>query len=278
MTSVYQSPEGKRKILAYYDDARKYLSIDTIEHQVDTPYGTTYVLETGNPDAPALLLFHGSCSNSAMWFGDMPHLAGQFRVLSVDLLGEPGHSDENRPDFQSGDHARWIDCLRRHFQLDTVRMMGNSMGAWMTLQYAAHYPQHVDKMVIIAPSGIVPARLSFVFKSIIYAMQGEKGMKKLGQLIVGDEALPAAVEQFNLLIGQEFKPVIGGLPPVTDAQLAGMQMPILLMCGADDVTLNAAKLADRLRSHCPQAHIQLIPDNGHVIYDVASKVDGFLMG
>ena len=46
-----------------------------------------HVVEDGKPDAPALLLIHGSAASLVCWDLVVPALAGACRVIRVDLLG-----------------------------------------------------------------------------------------------------------------------------------------------------------------------------------------------
>ncbi len=123
----------------------------------------------------------------------------------------------------------------------------------MALKYATRFADKVEKLVLIAPSGIVPARLSFAFKSIFYAMQGEKGLKKIAQLILGIDEILDEVTYFNNLIGKHFTPIIGGLPVFTDDELKRLTMPVMLICGENDVTLNVDNAAKRLNETAKRA-------------------------
>ncbi|SHJ29229.1 Pimeloyl-ACP methyl ester carboxylesterase [Dethiosulfatibacter aminovorans DSM 17477] len=274
--SVYKSNEGKMAILEYYRNIQENINFDYSEKFVDTSFGKTYLLEAGDEKKPTILLFHGSCSNSAMWYGDMGPLSENFHVVSIDILGEPGNSDENRLDIKSDNHALWIDEIVESLGVDKVILAGNSLGGWMALKYATSFPSKVDKIVLIAPSGLVPARLSFVLKSIFYAMQGERGFRKLGELITGMDELPEEVLKFNMLIANHFKPVVGGLPVFSDEDLSKLIMPVMLIYGENDVTADVRKAAERLENHLLNPNIMIIKNNSHVVYNIVEKIIDFL--
>ena len=166
-----------------------------------------------------------------MWYGDIKILSEKFHIFSVDILGEPGNSEAKRLDLKSNDHALWINEILEKLNINKAIFMGNSLGAWMSLKYAVNFPKKVDKLVLIAPSGLVNARLSYVFKSIFYALQGEKGLKKVGKLISGTDKIPEIVLNFNKLVAKNFNPIIGGLPVFSNKELACLTMPTLFLCG-----------------------------------------------
>ncbi len=66
------------------------------------------MLEAGKVENPAVILLHGSCSNSAAWLGDIPTLADKFHVFAVDILGEAGNSEEYRLDIDSDQYPQWL--------------------------------------------------------------------------------------------------------------------------------------------------------------------------
>lgn len=275
---IYKSREGKQKILGFFSSATSALDYKYNETYVDTSYGKTYLFEAGDKKNPPVFLFHGSCSNSAMWYGDIKELLKTYHVYSVDILGEPGKSDENRLNLKSDDHAHWINEILEKLNIDKAMFIGNSLGAWMILKFATHYPSKAEKIVLIAPSGISAPKFSYLFKTIIYAMQGKQGMTKIGQLIYGKDKLPEIVLTFNKLILDNFNPIMGGLPTFSDDALLQLNMPTLFICGEDDAINNAHKMSMRLEKLLEQPTINIIKNNGHIIYNAMDKIIPYLKG
>jgi pimeloyl-ACP methyl ester carboxylesterase len=74
--------------------------------RLPTRAGETFIVACGAEHAPAVLLFHGSASNSAVWMGSVATWAAQFRVYAVDMVGEPGLSAPSRLALASEAHAQ----------------------------------------------------------------------------------------------------------------------------------------------------------------------------
>ena len=75
--SVFKSDEGRRAIVAGYERilgeaGAKY---PLRRRFVETALGTTHLIEAGPESGPALLLLHGTASNSATWLADIPVLS-----------------------------------------------------------------------------------------------------------------------------------------------------------------------------------------------------------
>ncbi len=276
--SVFRSEESRRRILERYDRLLAVFDFAYRERTIETSFGPTYVLEAGPEDPPPLLLFHGSSSNSASWFADIPELTRHFHVFAVDLIGDAGHSAQTRPDMRTDAHALWIGELFAALGIGKASVMGNSLGAWMCLKFASVFPEKVDRMVLLAASGIAPVRLSFVLRLILYSLRGKKGGWAITRMVFGNDEIPQEVLDFIGIISENYFPYTGEIPVLTDAQMARLTMPVLYIGGEDDRLTNVPKCARRLRKILPAASVCVLPGRGHVLFNVLDRVIPFLRG
>ena len=270
MTSVFKSAQGRDKVLTYYNQILGHFPF--AQRYGQTSYGKTFLLEAGSAQNPAVVLLHGSCSNGAIWLGDIPVLAQRFHVFAADLPGEAGNSEDIRPDL--GDYPKWLNELLDVLQLDGAVIIGHSMGGWLALQFAAAYPKRVSALALFAPSGIVEPDQSFLEESIDLVNGGESDA--LGDKVMGD--VPKPVKDFLNLIMENFNPVTGALPMLTDEQMRALTMPVLMLAGEKDVTMNPAQAVERLRRFAPQARTIIIKNAAHVITGAMDTVMPFLLG
>lgn len=273
---VFKSEEGRRKILSFYSKSLGTVNFNYRERYVDTAFGKTYVLEAGDPEKQPVVLIHGSCSNSAAWYGDIPVLAEQYHVFSVDIVGDAGNSEESRLDQRTDEFENWLKDVVDGLGIGKAVLIGNSLGAWISLKFTAAYPEKVEKLVLIAPSGIAPTSASFVVKTILYLMMGKRGRDALNKMIFGKDEIPEAVREFTRLIGESFNPLTGAMPVLSDDQMRSLIMPLLFIAGENDALTNAVKAAERLRKLIPSAEIHIIENNSHVIYDAKRWMLPFL--
>jgi pimeloyl-ACP methyl ester carboxylesterase len=276
--SIFKSKEGRQRILAFYDRLLSQFDFTYRERYIETACGSTYVLEAGGEDLPPLFLFHGSSSNSAAWFADITELALHFHIYSVDLIGDAGHSAETRLDMKTDAYARWVNELFEQLGVEKASIMGNSLGAWMGLKFASVYPEKVEKMVLLAPSGIAPVRLSFVLQLILFSLRGEKGGEAITRMVYGEDEIPQEVLDFIQVISENYSPYTGEVPALSDSEMMRIDMPLLYIAGEDDKLTNAPKSAKRLNRLLPHTSVHLIENTGHVIYDVLDRVIPFLRG
>jgi len=63
MDSIYKSEAGKNLLLGQYQEILGEWPVDSRQFHVDTIHGSTFVIESGQRDNPALILLHGSVAN-----------------------------------------------------------------------------------------------------------------------------------------------------------------------------------------------------------------------
>jgi esterase len=114
-------------------------------------------LEWGSPANPVYVLLHGGNSAAADWQDVATTFADQFRVLAPDLRGR-GFSDwDPLQDYSVAATVADMEAWRGQLGLDRVVLAGHSFGAVVGLVYAARYPRHVERLVLL-DGGPVPDR------------------------------------------------------------------------------------------------------------------------
>ncbi len=270
--SVFRSAEGREKIRAYYNNILNFFPFS--QRFVETSFGRTFALEAGNEDNPAIVLIHGSCSNSAAWLGDMAAFAARFHVFAVDMPGEPGNSDDNRLNFESGEYPMWLSEVMDALGTKNAVIIGNSMGGWLALHFAASHPERTKALVLLAPSGIVPPRQTFTDQTANIANSPEKA-GAVGETVLANASIPKEVLEFMNLVMTNFIPFTGALPVLTDEQMKALTMPVLYIAGTSDVTMDTTKAAQRLSELVPHAKV-ILGDGAHVITSAAETIIPFL--
>src|SRR5512143_243858 len=107
-------------------------------HYLDIPGGS-----------PPLVLLHGLSAN-AHCFGGLigAGLSPSFRVIAPDLRGR-GQSDKPATGYTMADHARDVLSLLDALGLERVVLAGHSFGGYLAIYIAAHFPERVEKLIVI---------------------------------------------------------------------------------------------------------------------------------
>lgn len=284
MASIYKSEAGKQKVLNEY---RKFIDawpVENKQHRIPTSYGETFIIESGNPENPSLVLLHGSLSNSFTWFGDVALLSERFHVFAVDLIGEAGFSAESRPTYQSGAYQQWLGEVTYQLGLEQFSIAGLSLGGWMALRYATVHPERISSLVLLCPGGLAIQRRDFLLRMLVQQIFARGNRSKVIGGVLGMEAgSPEEMDimrkalDFILLITKNEKPRYATLPVFNDAELSRLKMPVLVVFGENDILLNAQKSINRIEQLAPKnATTVLLPGVGHAVIGQAERMVDFL--
>jgi pimeloyl-ACP methyl ester carboxylesterase len=98
---------------------------------------------------PNTIMLHGLTGNLAVWHLKMvPRLRDAFRLTTYDLRGH-GRSDMPPTGYTTQDMAEDLLGLLDALEIDRAHLVGHSLGADVSLHFALHYPDRVDRMVLI---------------------------------------------------------------------------------------------------------------------------------
>lgn len=277
MRSIYKSAEGERAVRERYLEILKRLPVPNQQLHVQTCEGETFIVACGDRNAPPLLLLHGSVTNSAMWMGDVAAWAEHFRVYAVDMIGEAGLSAPSRPPLASEAHALWLDDVMQALSLTRASMVGVSLGGWLALDYATRRPERVESLVVLCPGGVGRQKLRIVFKTIAVRMLGDRGVRKLREMVLGrpPDNLSPAIQYFSL-IHKNFRTRMVKMPVFSDDALKRLTMPVMAILGGKDVLLDSAHTKQRLERNVAHTEIRYFPDAGHFIPDQTAPILEFL--
>jgi pimeloyl-ACP methyl ester carboxylesterase len=275
-TQGYKTPAGKQAVMNFYDGVLANWPVPHETRTIRTRHGKTFVITSGSPAYPPLILLHGAASNSMAWAGEVAHLVKHYRVYAVDIPGEPGKSEIAWLSFEGPAWAEWLDDVRAGLEIDRFALAGLSWGGWLALKYATTYPEHVTDLVLLTPGGITQDNLGFLLRMLPLFMLGRWGQRRAMRLMFGDAPIPDGVVEGMGLIMKHFKGRRDVPPLFSDDDLRRLTMPLLLIGGDKDGLREMHGIAARLGSLAPQLEVEIVPGAGHAIVNTAPRILQFL--
>ncbi len=195
MSTIYKKAGSKAKVLELYDQQLEKLNTPYHDIYVDTPFGETHLVETGNMDGTPLLLFHGGNSTTAYNLLALKFLLNDFHVYAVDTIGHPGKSAEVSLPAKNYDYGKWAGSVIGALGYESMACMGPSFGGGILAKTMSVAPEKIIKAVLLVPAGIknAPAykSMSMIFPMIMYWITGND--KWLIKCI-----LPMAISENNI--------------------------------------------------------------------------------
>ncbi|MEI5909301.1 alpha/beta hydrolase [Bacillus spongiae] len=151
MKSRFKTLEGKQALYDSYDQLLHLWDVPYEERDIETRYGQTHLIITGDEHNPPLVLFHGTGDNSAiMWIYNIQALSKKFYVIAVDTLGGAGKSEPNEHYSKDFVPHLWIDDILNTLAIHKTHMAGVSYGVYLTLSYEIYNPDRVEKIICMA--------------------------------------------------------------------------------------------------------------------------------
>lgn len=280
----YKSDAGRVAVETAYADILSHWPVANEQRRIQTRSGETFVIACGPKDAPALILLHGSVANSASWMGNIETYARHYRCYCIDMIGEPGFSAPVREPLDSEAHALWLDDVMAALGVEQAAFVGLSLGGWLALDYARRRPGKVRALAGIAPAGIGKQK-NLLLKVFPLLLLGKKGAKKVRAMVLGPEMQKATERplvkrfvEFNATVMNNFRGRIVKIPLLSDEELAGLDVPVLIIAGGKDILVDSEHTRARLEAVAPQVALDYRPDGYHFIPDSAEQICAFFEG
>lgn len=155
----------------YANEHSKFVNIDGLNiHYRDEGRG------------PTLILLHGVASSLQTWDGWVSELRDNYRIIRIDL---PGHGLTG-PDKNGYDIDYMTDKLNKfmtRLRIDKASLAGNSLGGYISWEYAVRYPEKVDKLILLDAAGF-PQKMPFIMSFAAWPGVGEMSQIFMPRFVV----------------------------------------------------------------------------------------------
>jgi len=136
-----------------------------------------------------ILCIHGITANCRFWDCLASALSPHHRVITMDLRGR-GLSDKPPTGYSIEHHCKDVLALMEDQGLQQPVLMGHSLGAFISLVFAAQYPQRVDRLILVDGGGrLSETQMAKVFAGI------KPSLDRLGQVFPSLDAYLSQMKQ-----------------------------------------------------------------------------------
>lgn len=292
-------------LLALLACAPRYASMGPIEPAdlwSPLPVQTTRVgnldiafVDSGGEGTPVVFI-HGLSSYMGFWEYQLEALAGNHRVLALDL---PGYGASSRPDAPCTPpwYADVVSDWMFAVGVDRASVVGHSMGGQVAMELALRHPERVDRLVLSAPAGFesfTPGAASFIkaYWTEGRALQSTEEQVRANFLTMvfneHDEGVERLLqERVRLGLSPRFagtsvavsRSVAGMLDfPVGD-RAAAIAAPTLIVYGSEDRMIpnpvftggRTRAIAERAHRTIPHSRLLLVEGAGHTVHHDAPR-------
>ncbi|MDG4764652.1 alpha/beta hydrolase [Solwaraspora sp. WMMD406] len=267
----FTSTAAHDRFLAAYRQAMAELPQPDQTLDVRTSYGVVrlYRFTGADPDADPLLLVPGRASAAPIWADNLPALLRLRSVYTIDLLGEPGMSVQQRPIDTPEDHAQWLHEVLVELPEPAVHLVGLSIGGWTATNLVVHQPEKIASVTLLDPV-LVFADLSWqaILRSIPASVRWfPKSWRDDFASWTANDAPVEDVPVARMIEAgmQTYALKLSAPHRITPEDLAGVRTPTLALLASESRmhdTTEAVEVAERA---LPEATVIVYPDASHAI-------------
>ena len=246
---------------------------------LDRPGCRIYYEVTGS--GPPIIFAHGLGSNHLTWWQQVPHFSDRYTCVTFAHRGYPPGSEIGVPDPKN--FADDLAALIEHLQLPDVRLVAQSMGGWISIEYILAHPNHkVRALVLASTCGTIhkpsipladPQRLAEwneraaaaradMARRGISPPAGERMAREQPELHFLYRAIANASAAFDR---EELRKHLYAMATRPPDVLRSVAIATLFITGGEDTTYQPF-LSDALAPLMPNARVEQVPDSGHSVY------------
>lgn len=268
--TIYKSAAGKEAVLKLYDSQLARLGVPCLERDVDTDFGRTHLIETGNLQGIPLLVFHGGNATSPCNLLSCGFLMETFHLYAADTIGHPGKSAEVSLSARNSDYGVWAGQVISALGYESIRCMGGSFGAGILAKAMCAAPEKIRRAVLYVPAGIRNAPSvhygSMLFPMMLYWItKEERWLKKcLLPMALTEDAVPEEIYETARLSIKHAK-IKAGMPGnVSRRDMQRCRAPALVMAAERDCLFPARRVLPRAQKILPNCTAYLLEGRGHI--------------
>jgi len=267
--NIYRNSEVGPRMAQLTHTIAARLNTPFKEHDIDTTFARTRVIEGGNLDGPPLVVLHGGGANSYLALGFVHALLETYHVYGIDTPGQPGSSECVFIDPRGNDTGQWLVEVLDGLALDSARFLGISWGGFLLQRLAAVAPQRIERAIMMVPAGVInppliPMLRDFLLPQALCRLTGRSTfLNRLFNAVFTDLDDPEAREFFTCF----FKDCNADVRPMklsTPDEMAGFTAPKLVFGADQDICFPGKPLQERCEAvFPPPLTFRLLEDSKH---------------
>lgn len=267
----WDSAEGQDQFMTAYEES--FAQMPAAEEAIDvrTDFGIVRLYRfagTGDATAP-LVLLPGRSSASPVWADNLPMLLEIGDVYTIDLLGEPGMSVQERPIQNDEDQAAWLHQALENLPEDQFHLVGLSIGGWNTVNLALHEPDLIATMSLIDPVFVfgdmplgtvvrsIPAAFSWLPKSWRDSFNSYTAGGAPVEDVPVAQMIEAGMQHYSLKLPQPTR--------ISEEQLATIDLPVLAMLAGNSVMHEPQSAVETAERALINGTVSYYPDASHAL-------------
>lgn len=254
------------------------MSLTTSEYVFFQTPASDRVFYFDHGSGSALLLIHGMFGDYLDWEPVLAPLSKCHRVIALDLPGF-GRSDKPARTYSEAFLVETLDHFLEFLRLRVVTVIGNSFGGLVSILYALHHPERVERLVLVDSGGfeeysetqkifkqerfstarlaaLAPDDIGTMFAPV-FAKESENRQRYLRR-----QGSKLQMENYPAYAAAVASSIELAISRCTLEQLNQIGCPTLLLWGGEDKVLPVSQ-AEKALERLSQGKLVVLPGCGH---------------
>jgi pimeloyl-ACP methyl ester carboxylesterase len=212
----------------------------------------------------SLIFIHGSGGDHSLWSLQYAKLHKHYNVVAIDLPGH-GHS-QGSGESDVGNYCLWVRKLMDVLNLKNPILVGHSLGAAITLQFALNYPQEIKGIVPVGGGMKMPVNPSLL---VFLKTNPAEAIDLICKLSLAKENRPKFFATLKKSLSQVNTDVLYGdflacsKLDLTE-KISKINLPALVLCGTEDKMM-PPDFSRQIAGGIGGAKLCLIEGAGHMV-------------
>ena len=140
----------------YSNEESKFIKLDGLQQGIELHYrdeGRDEGRDENNQEKPVLILLHGIMASLHTWDGWVESLQDDFRIIRMDIPGFGLTGPYADGIYNVERSVDMLDQLSDKLGIESFFLAGNSMGGYISWNFALAHPEKVDRLVLLDAAG-----------------------------------------------------------------------------------------------------------------------------
>ncbi|MFN3320408.1 MAG: alpha/beta fold hydrolase [Allorhizobium sp.] len=132
--------------------------------------------DSGPRDSEAVIMLHGFGASLETWEKWAEALSARYRVIRFDLPGFGLTGSDPTGDYTDARSMQVLAGLMGQLDIDRASLIGNSLGGRIAWNFAAVFPERVNRLVLVSPDGFaspgfdygVAPKVPLIMRALLY--------------------------------------------------------------------------------------------------------------
>jgi 2-hydroxy-6-oxonona-2,4-dienedioate hydrolase len=150
---IDEEPMAIENDIAYRSVWTHMMTTSFSQRFIDVDGVKTRYVQAGDPNAPAVIMLHGTAGSWEGFSANLASHARHFNCYALDMIGS-GFSSRPDIDYEIPTYVDHVNKFMDAVGIKSASLIGTSLGAWVAARFALTHPRRIEKLELLSAAGL----------------------------------------------------------------------------------------------------------------------------